>query len=86
METFIAILLYMQVIQSPGMYHQSHIDQLNTQFFTQINAIQNDPQQMIQVNQVYLPKVQDVVIIGWPDEAYVKPKNISQKTSPLYFI
>jgi len=75
MDTIIAILLYMQLLQSPGTYQQSQIDQLQAQYQHEINVIQNDPVQMQEVNQVYLPKVQDVIVIGWPDDARIETEN-----------
>ncbi len=73
MHTLIAILLYMQVIQSPGTYHQSQIEQLQVQYHYQIVAIQNDPVQMQQVQQVYLPMAQDVIVISWPQDSRLTP-------------
>lgn len=67
MNTLMAILLYMQVIQSPGVYTQAQIDQLQLQYQLEIQIIMNDNAQMHEVNSDYLPQVPNIVIIH-PDE------------------
>lgn len=67
MQTLLAILLYMQVIQSPGTYTQVHIDQLEMQHHAEIQIIMNDPVQMNEVNTFYLQEVPKIVIVR-PDE------------------
>ncbi|MGZ5242588.1 MAG: hypothetical protein ACXWD4_01580 [Bacteroidia bacterium] len=68
MQTLLAILLYMQLIQSPGTYTQDHIDQLEIQHHAEIQIIMNDPAQMDEVNNVYMPEAPKIVIVP-TDEA-----------------
>lgn len=64
METIIAILLYLQLIVSPGTYTDTYINQLETTHQVEINAVQADPAQMEVVNSVYLPQVSQVIVIN----------------------
>ncbi|RYZ99697.1 MAG: hypothetical protein EOP47_16100 [Sphingobacteriaceae bacterium] len=63
MNTLLAILLYMQLIQSPGTYNRAYIDQLEMQNHAQIQMILNDPIQMQDVNSTYLLQVPNIVIL-----------------------
>jgi hypothetical protein len=64
METILAILLYLQLIMSPGTYTDTYINQLETAHQVEIDAVQADPEQMEIVNSVYLPKVSQVIVIN----------------------
>lgn len=66
MSLFIAILLYLSQIVSPGTYYQSEIDQLIDDNQASINAILNDPAAMQDVEDNYVELVEDVVI--WQDD------------------
>ena len=64
METVIAILLYLQLIFSPGTYKQSYINRLQYENQARIDEVQRDPAQMEIVDQQYRPQVKGVVIIN----------------------
>lgn len=68
METLLAILLYLQIIFSPGTYEKTYIDNLEIEHQTEIQNVQNNPEQMRIVNEVYLPQVEHVIIINLPTE------------------
>jgi len=89
MQTLLAILLYMHLIQSPGTYTQQYIDQLELQHQAEIQIIMNDPVQMNEVNTLYLIETPKVVIIT-PDEAMLtKPSGYFtcelDKTSRMHY-
>lgn len=74
MNTILAILLYMQVIQCPGTYEQAQIDALQAQYQVQIQLIQNDAAQMQEVNSIYLPQVERGIVITWPEDSRINVK------------
>lgn len=86
MQTLLAILLYMQLIQSPGTYSQSQIDQLEIQYQVQIQNIQNDPIQMQEVNEVYRPQTVSIIVIGHEETSAAKPlRDFACETDNTYF-
>jgi hypothetical protein len=74
METLLAILLYMQLITSPAEYQKFYIDQLEIEHHYQIEQIKNDPALMMHINDVYLPRTADIIIIC-PDETKLNKKS-----------
>ena len=73
MQTLLAILLYMQLIQSPATYNQAYINQLETQYHVQIQIIMADPDQMDEVTQVYMPQTENIIVIGNTETSTAKP-------------
>lgn len=64
MEILLAILLYLQLIVSPGTYTQSHINNLEITHQVEINEVKADPVRMEEVNRVFMPQVSQVVVIN----------------------
>jgi hypothetical protein len=63
MQLLLAILLYLRLIFSPGVYQESYIRFLEKEHQAEIQAVQNDPQQMEIVNRDYMGPAEQVIVI-----------------------
>lgn len=63
MQLLLAILLYLQLIFSPGTYEESYIRLLEAQHQPEIQAVQNDPAQMDIVHAEYMEPANQVIVI-----------------------
>lgn len=62
-QIIIAIMLYLQIIVSPATYNLSDLKALEQQHHAEIEAVRNDPGQMNVVEDVYVPRTEEVIII-----------------------
>jgi hypothetical protein len=63
MNLLLAVLLYLNVITSPGTYNLSYINTEGNTLQTQVQQTEADTAKMTIINTVYLPRVNDIVII-----------------------
>jgi hypothetical protein len=63
MEIILAIMLYLQLIFSPGTYYKTQIDTIQNDNWNSISAVMGDQAQMEVVNSSYLPRVSQIVVI-----------------------
>ena len=63
MQILLAILLYLHIINPGNTYYQSFINNENLLLAPSIELIEDDPDQMDTINNVYYPQVDTIVII-----------------------
>ena len=63
MQLLLAILLYLRVIFSPGTYTEKQIRTFEEHHKGQIESVKNDKAAMDQVEEIYLPQADHIVII-----------------------
>ena len=63
----------MQLVQSPAVYNETYINNLELQNHVQIQIILNDPEQMDEVNQIYIPQAENIIVIGDTETSTAKP-------------
>ena len=64
MDTLLTVLLYMNMIHSPGTYNLSYINQQAIDYQTSIQTIETDPVQMQAVWNSEEPLISGIVIIN----------------------
>jgi len=64
MSIILAVLMYLNILIPGGTYYQSYITDTINDMTPQIELIEDDPVQMDEVDDVYLPQVSSIVIIA----------------------
>jgi hypothetical protein len=64
MNLILAILLYLNILAPGDTYYQSYITDTINSITTQIELIEDDPAQMDEVDDVYLPEVPSIIIVS----------------------